>query len=96
MALNVHVLQLPIYFSIRVKIGSKIKRNCTFSFQETNSFNNSRKEEKFCIDFVDTMLNTPRTLEMPIVFPSYLIPHENIAIPSEAQILVNDLCMTPL
>ena len=64
-------------------------------FRKQNSFNNSRKDSKFGINLVDSMLNTLQTLELANV---YLLPHENITISSatEAQILFNNLCMRPL
>ena len=65
MAWNVHIVPLPIYFSISVKIGTTIKRNCIFfPFTKWNFINNSRKYGKFGIDLVDAMLNTLWTLEM--------------------------------
>ena len=63
-------------------------------FRKPNSFNNSRNGEKFGIDLVDFMLNTFWTLELANVSQLFT-PHENITIPSEAQILFNGLCMRP-
>ena len=57
-------MPLPIYFSIWAKIGPKIERNGTCSFQEAKPFNNSRKDGKFGIDLVDSMVNTFGTLEL--------------------------------
>ena len=60
-----------------------------------NSVNNPRKDGKFFMDLVDSKRDTVRPQNWQM-FINYLNPHENMTIPSEAQILFNYLCMRPL
>ena len=61
-------------------------------FRKENTFNNSMKIWTLCTDLVGSMMNTLLTLGKS--FP-VLLPHENIYIPSEQEIL-NDSCMMQL
>ena len=89
MAYNVNCMPWPIYFNIWVKIWPKIERNGMCAFRKWNSFNNWRKDRKCGIDLVDSMFNTLHWDLRIGKCVCYLLPHENLAIPSEVQILNN-------
>ena len=58
--------------------------------------NNSRKYVKFGTDLVDSVLNILWALELIVTFLGYSLPHENINVASEEQILYNNVCMKQL
>ena len=61
-------------------------------FRKQNTCTNSRKDGKFGTDLVDSMLNTIVALEFANVSQLFRAL-DSIAMPSEEQILVNDLWM---
>ena len=55
--------------------GPKLRKIVLASFRKQNSFNNSRKDATFDIDFIDSMFNILRSLElanMSVLFTSTL------------------------
>ena len=59
-------------------------------FRKQNTCDNSRKVRKSGADLIDSMLNVRQDLDLENVSQKFTA-HENIAIPSEEQIVVNDL-----
>ena len=62
-------------------------------FKKWNSFNNSRKDGKCSIDLVDSMIDYTPDLQISKCFSVIYYHKKTIIIPSETQILFNDLYM---
>ena len=60
------------------RYDTKMREMVLAPFRQRNSFNNSRKDGKCCIDLVGSMLNTLRTVELGNVFHLFTWKHYHI------------------
>ena len=95
---KMYMLCLYQYISVfEQKLGPKLREMVLAPFRKRNSFINSRKDGEFGKDLVDSMLNNLQTLKLANSFSViYFHMKTNITIPSDAQMLINDLRMRPL